>query len=256
MKNKMKFKKKGQITIFIIIGLIIVVLVMLFFLLKNPPQPKEFDESNPQAYIEACTRGVVEEALELLSSQGGDITPVGSITYNSTEITYLCYIDAYYKQCINQRPMLVEHIENEITNYITPKVQNCFKSLELSQNKRYDIENSQDINLVTKLHPKQIIVEIDKEFKMIRENEVREFKHFKMNMVHPIYNFAEIAMEIVNQESRYCNFDVLGFMILYPGYDIKDKITGENDVIYKITERATNQEFWFAVKSCPLPPGF
>jgi len=52
------------------------------------------------------------------------------------------------------------------------------------------------------------------------------------------------------------DFDDLGFMILNPQYDIVSTITGDADTIYVVKERATNQQFIFATKSCPLPPGF
>jgi len=77
-----------------------------------------------------------------------------------------------------------------------------------------------------------------------------------MNLVHPIYNFAEIAMEIVNQESHFCNFDELGFMIMNPRFDVVKFITGDADVIYMIKDYETNQKFRFAIRSCTFPPGY
>lgn len=254
-KKRVRNNIKGQITIFIILGLIIIVTFIIIFLLRNPPKVEILDENNPQAYIETCTREAVEDALSILSPQGGDIDPKGYITFNGTDIVYICYSGQFYRPCINQRPLLVEHIETEITNYITPIVRNCFQTMEFKLKKRYDIETG-DMQLTTRIFPKQISVDIYKKFKMTRETTAREFNHFKMNMQHPIYNFADIAMEVANQETHYCNFDNLGFMILYPDYDITRFTTGDEDRIYVITERVTNQKFRFAIKSCWLPAGF
>ena len=80
---------------------------------------------------------------------------------------------------------------------------------------------SMESRVITKLKPKQISIEIDRYFKMSREDKVLEFDEFKVSLIHPIYNLAEIASEIANQESRYCYFDHLGYMIVYPEYDIK-----------------------------------
>ena len=91
---------------------------------------------------------------------------------------------------------------------------------------------------------------------MTRNQESREFDNFKMIMAHPIYDLAEITMEIANQESRYCNFDELGYMILHPKYDITKFITGEADIIYTVTEISTGEKLTFAVTSCELPPGY
>ena len=53
---------------------------------------------------------------------------------------------------------------------------------------------------------------------MSRGDTVREFNVFNANVIHPLYDLAEVAMEIANQESKYCNFDNLGFMVFYPDF--------------------------------------
>lgn len=247
--------KKAQVTIFIILGLILVVGFIIIFLLIKPPEIKLVDEDNPQAFIESCTRGAVEEAIGLLSKRGGDISPKGYISFKGEEITYLCYINDFYEPCINQRPLLIEHIEKEITNYITPIIAECFIDLEIDLGNRYDIETG-SIRVTTILQSKNVVVNIDKNFKMSRKGEAREFIDFRMNLVHPIYDFAKLSMEIVNQEIRFCNFDELGYMILHPRYDITKFITGESDIIYTLKEVSTDQTFTFAVKSCTLPAGY
>lgn len=257
--NLFEKSRKSQITIFVILALIIVIAVLIIFAFRNPPKPVPIVQKNPHAYIEACTRQAVEEALTILMPQGGDINPKGTIRYNGTDIVYHCYINEYYKKCYNQRPLLIEHIEKEITNYIQPKVANCFLGLQNNLKGQYDEIKSGDMKITTRLFPKHVVVDIDKDFKMVKGGEVSElykFNKFRMDMINPIYDLAHISMEISNQEAKYCNFDSLGFMILYPDYNIDSKITGDSDTIYKVKERSTNQEFTFAVRSCKMPPGF
>ncbi len=246
---------RSQVTIFIIFALMIIVVIAIIFLLRTTPKGEVIDEKNPQAYIESCVREKTEEAIDILSKQGGDIYPKGYLMHNGEDIVYLCYNGLYYKFCTNQRPLLVEHIQDEITNYITPYIENCFRLMENQLKTRYDIETG-NIKVVTILYPNQVVVEVDKKFKMSRGDKVMEFNKFKMNMIGPIYNFAQISMEIVNQEAQYCHFDELGYMILHPRFDISWTITGESDKIYTLKERETGHEFKFATKSCLLPPGF
>jgi hypothetical protein len=75
-------------------------------------------------------------------------------------------------------------------------------------------------------------------------------------MLDPIYDFADISMEVGNQQAKYCYFDSLGYMILNPSFNIEETITSDSDKIYVITERATNHKYQFATRSCPLPPGY
>lgn len=259
LKNFRDMKKmksnKAQVTIFIILALILVVSIVLAFLLIKKPSTSLGDEENPQAYIESCTNDVVEEAVEMLLENGGDLEPKGGLLYNGKEITFLCYNKEYYKPCVNQRPMLIEHIENEITSYIKPRVSNCFQSLESGLESRYDIETG-IMELETKLQKGKVVVNIKKDFKMTRGDKVQSFSKFKTSLIHPIYDLSKVAMEISNQEAEYCNFDSLGFMIIYPKYDIYKFRTGDSDTIYRVEDLTTNQEFKFAIRSCALPAGF
>ncbi len=256
-RTNKKLGKKGQITVFIILALVIIVIIAIIFLLKKPPKSIVINENNPQAYIDSCTREAVEEAITILSMNGGDIIPKGSVLYDGRERTYLCYNSEYYKPCINQRPMLIEHIESLITNYTTPKIANCFNNLQSEFEGRYDIEIAPNMEIKTKLQPKQVSIEINRDFKMTRKDATHEFKSFKVNILHPIYDLAKIATEITNQESKYCNFDNLGYMIIYPDYEIKVERAGsrDEDKIYIISERVSEKEFVFAIRSCLLPPG-
>lgn len=247
--------KTAQVTIFVILSLIVVVGFVIVFLLFNPPEVRVVDRNNPQAFIETCTREATEEAIELLSKRGGDINPVGSVAYEGEEITYLCYNERFYESCVNQRPLLVEHIQDEITNHITPIVADCFFDLRKDLETRYDIEES-EMKIETQLNSGQVSVKIDKNFKTIRRDEVTDYNNFRMNLVHPMYQFAKISTEIVNQEISFCNFDELGYNILHPQYDVQKFITGRSDIIYSIRDLETEEGFVFALRSCTLPAGF
>ena len=255
MKSNLAMSKRSQVAIFIILGLIIVVGLIIVFFLFKPLEISVVDENNPQAFVESCTRQATEEAISLLSPRGGDISPRGYISHEGEDIKYLCYNERFYESCINQRPLLVEHIEDEITKQITPIIADCFFDLRQSLGNRYDIEESEMI-IDTRLQSGHVAVKIDKNFKISRRGDVRDFNQFRMNLVHPIYELSKISMEIVNQEISYCNFDELGYNILHPQYDVQKFITGNSDIIYTLRDIETEESFVFAIKSCTLPPGF
>jgi len=257
MVGKMRLNSKGQVTIFIILGLILIVGMTLIFLLIKKPSFETEDVENPQAYIQSCVKEFTNEAIDILSRQGGDIIPKGSVMYQGGDLTYLCYNAEYYVPCINQRPLLIEHIQDEITNYISPKVNNCFHTLKSElEKKNYNVELGEVMDLTTKLQTKQVLVDIDRDFKMTKRDESREFKNFKVGLLHSIYELSKIGTEIVNQEARFCNFDILSYMVFYPEYNMDKFRTGDSDIIYTIRERRSGDKLVFAVKSCTLPPGF
>jgi hypothetical protein len=250
-----KINKKAQVTIFVILGIVIVAsIILLFVLLISPPQINTIDENNPQSFIESCVQEALEGAVEMISENGGDISPRGYLEYNGTEITYLCYISDYYETCINQRPLLIEHFQNEINEYIKPKIADCFLTLKNELENRYDIETSK-LNVATSISSKNIHIKINKKFKMARQGSSFEIDEFNIQMNHPIYDLLTVAIEVVNQEARFCNFDELGYMILFPEYDINKFVTGDDDAVYTLTDTRTNKRFRFAVRSCVLPAG-
>jgi hypothetical protein len=251
--------KKSQVTIFIIFGLIIVVLIAIFLLLKfgNQPITEIFDKRDPQGSMETCTRQAVEEALDRIGINGGDIIPGHSVFYKNDYITYICYSGVDYQPCSYNRPLLVEHIEREITDYITPRIENCFKNLRLKLEKSYEsIEETPGIQVNTNLFPKHVEIKIKKNFQIVNEGRTISFDNFKIDILHPIYDFADIAMQAANQQSKYCYFDSLGYMIMNPTFNINETITGKSDRIYVLTDRTTEHKFQFAIRSCPLPPGY
>ncbi len=252
-RNMLLNSKCSQVTIFIILAMIIVVGIIILFLLIKKPNLQIIDEENPQAYIESCTRDAVKEALDILMPQGGDIEPELSIMYKDIERAYLCYNANYYNPCINQRPLLIEHIENEITNYITPKVEVCFQSLKNELGKRYEVEIG-EMQLTTDFKINNVLIEIKRDLQMTIGNTSTEFTDFKTNLIHPIYELAEIAMEIANQEAEFCSFYTNGFNSNYPKYEVRQTMTEESE-IYTIIDKKTNQKFIFAIRGCVMPAG-
>jgi hypothetical protein len=248
--------KRGQVTIFIILALIIVVSIILLFLLIRKPQLQIEDIENPQVYIDSCVSEFTEEAINVLSEQGGDIAPEGSTMFRGKNITYLCYNANFYEPCIMQRPDLITHIEDEITYDIEPKIDNCFNALkEKLESKNYNIEMG-NMQLQTELQSGKVVINIDRDFKMTKREETRSFDNFKSIIANPIKDLAEVAMEIANQEAKYCNFDILGYMIFYPEYNLDKFRPGDGDVIYYLRHIQTNKRFVLAIRSCALPPGF
>ena len=250
-KNK---QNKAQVTIFIVIALIIVAGMALIFLIWREPVTTVSPTTNPEAYIEKCIKDAGKEAIDILSEQGGDIEPEGSVMYEGKERTYLCYNKNYYNPCINQRPMLIEHIESEISNYLEPKMRSCFSSLREELEKRNYAVNLGEMNIITELQTKKVIMTVERKVEMGKNQDIRNFEKFKTQTSHPIYDLAEIGNEIASQEAKYCYFNVNGFNSNYPKFEVrKDMIDGSK--IYSVREKATDKVFIFAIRGCVMPAG-
>ena len=122
--------KRGQVTIFIIVAIIIVALAVLFYMISPrlgidlTPTAK-----NPVKFIETCIEEDIENVVEKLSLQGGSLEPEFYFTYNNISIEYLCYTNENYGECDIQQPLLQSNIENEIKNSVQDLIDSCFNSL-------------------------------------------------------------------------------------------------------------------------------
>lgn len=255
--------KKAQVTIFIIIGIIIVVLIALFFLFRNEVITivNLSQEINPRANLEGCMEDKVREAVDLISSQGGYVEPELYKTFQFSgeaekiNLAYFCFNMNYYSGCINQEPMLIPHLKNEIKNYVGETVKECFNELEESLEKRGYTVNVDYRDFEVDLMPKKIIVRTDSEITFEKSGQVSSEKNLIISYASRFYDLAVVGQEIFSQEARFCNFEHLGYMLLYPEYEIDKFRTGDSTTIYTITHRNSKEKFRFAIRSCAMPPG-
>jgi hypothetical protein len=249
MDVKMR-KKKAQITIFVILALMLVVGIALIFVLVRGPGVQVSEEENPQQFIDSCVGDSVEEAVEILSRRGGYIEPSNYKLFLDEKIGYLCYNANNYFNCINQEPQLITHIEEEIADYIYNDVEDCFESLKTSlEDSNHEVEMG-SLKFEVVLSYRNVLVDIKRDFKMSKRGETRDFNNFQVNYIHPIYDLANVAIEAVNQESKFCNFDYDGYRIFNRDFSINKPLTRDGTEIYEIGDVLTNERFIFAVRGC------
>ncbi len=93
---EMNMEKKGQVTIFIILGIVIVAAVLVFFLWA---QPTYFSEGSGGLGFEGCVGDAIEQGIEQLESTSGFINPEFAFSHQGEALAYLCYTNEFYKTC-------------------------------------------------------------------------------------------------------------------------------------------------------------
>jgi hypothetical protein len=259
--GKRGMNRKGQVTIFIIVAVVLVAAVLLYFVVKgkNPLDLITPTMPNPSDYIDQCIQGSVLDATNIMLPQGGLINPTNYILYRSNKVEYLCYNQNFYSTCINQEPMYVEHLQQEIKTYIEPKIKDCFFSLEQEyKNKGYSVNSGEISNLKVSLMPKKIQVDFSKKLSITKSEETMNFEKFSERTSSSLYELAVVAQEITSQEARFCNFDYVGYSILYPAFSIQKDQIGSGvtaSKIYIINDKASGKSLFIAVRSCAMPGG-
>ena len=252
--------KRGQTTLFIVVAVIIVAIIgiLIFFMNKNADDipGSSGNAENAYGFLSSCIEDSLKETIKTISEQGGYVEPHLYRALEGENISYLCYTQNYYVTCVNQEPVLIQHLKSEIKENIKDDVEECMFNLKLDyERKGYDVNldyNDFEVSIV----PGKTVLDIDATMSYSKgdENEVRS----KFDMIVPtkFYDLAIVVQEILAQEARFCNFEQQGYMLLYNEYDIDRFRLGDATIIYTVKHRKSGEEFKFAVRSCAIPPGF
>ena len=253
---KKRLNKKGQVTIFIIIALVIVVLGILIYMFY--PQIKAglgLGPQNPTSFIQTCIEEEIKDGAEKLSLQGGSLSPEHYILYNSEKIEYLCYTGEYYKTCVVQQPMLKRHIESEIKNEIKEEVEACFNSMEESyRSQGYDV-NLRKGETGIELLPKRIIATFNYSL-ILTKDESEKYGSFRVVLNNNLYELISIANSIIEWETTYGDSETTIYMNYYHDLKVEKKKQSDGTTIYILTDRNTENKFQFASRSVAWPPGY
>jgi hypothetical protein len=258
MVGKMKvMNKRGQVAIWIIVAIAIFITLSLLFFLKGKPKISEsYDYGNPQAFIELCARNAILDAEKIIVSQGGFIEPRNFVSYNNVSIEYLCKNSGYFEPCIQQHPFLIEDIEKEIENYSKPIIKNCFQQLsdELKRNNKEVNFNGFQFDFY--LLPNRIRSEIVTNLRISDGNGANTYENFKVELISPLYSLGRMALNIANDEAKYCYFEYVGYMALNKDLEISKKTLEDSSKIYSVKDVKSGQILNTAIRGCAIPAGY
>jgi len=244
-------KKRGQVTLFIIIAIVIVaVLIIVFY----PRIRTIFAPATPSIELQSCVEDRVEEAIELVGKRGGSIEPVNAILYQDERVEYLCYTNQYYKTCAMQQPLLRQHIEREILDYIREDVRLCVNNLKEDLRGRGYIVSDGKEDISINIIPDKIQV-IVSGFSAVRAEQGERYEEFELNFRSNFYELIMLASSILNFEARLGDSDITMYMFYYPNIQVKKLKQEDGSKIYILSD-VSGDKFVFASRSISWPAGY
>ena len=207
--------KKGQITIFIIIAIVIVSVTILFFMLnKTEIESMSVNVQNIHSYTENCIIDSAEKVFEKVGDTGG--------YYNVPENSIEGKIPYYFIENSNTMPSL-EILEREISKYMEREIFFCTKNFIDFPEEEITTE---DIEVKTTIDPEQIIFDVEYPLTISDEESVikiEDFENIKINyrygvIINSIRNLIDAsitsedvcitcAMEILEEEDLYMDIN-------------------------------------------------
>ena len=260
IKNK-KFRQsiiskpnKAQVTIFIILALAIILVLLLLFVGRDNLLTI-ITEAGPVKQIKDCVEKPLEEAIGVISEQGGSLNPENYYLYQGSKITYLCYVEANYEKCVMQKPLLKQSIEKELEDYILPRVKSCIDGVKSSFQDQGYIVDSKEPEIDVSLILNSIVLDINSNLRFEKEK-TELYDSIKIDLNSRLYELVMIASSISNWEARYGESESLRYMGFYPKLKVEKKKQSEGTTIYTLTQRDTLDKFRFAVRSIAIPSGY
>lgn len=246
-------KKRGQITIFIIVAILIVAIVAIIFMV-SPKLKSSFGgkTESPQGFIQTCLEDSIKDNTALIASQGGSLEPENYILYQDDKIQYLCYSDEYYKPCVVQIPFIRDHIESEIKKSIQEDSNFCFN--ELKKNYPQSTLNLKDYSI--DLLPGRIVDIVNGTFTYTKSGETKKIDNFRVVVNNNLYELTGIAQNIMSWEILYGEANSDYYMDLYKELKVEKYPQTDETNIYILTNKNTGDKFQFAFRSFAYSPEY
>jgi hypothetical protein len=105
------------------------------------------------------------------------------------------------------------------------------------------------------LAPNRIFLKIEKKIEIGKNDIVRKYDKFDIEVISPIYDLGLVAMEIASQEAKYCYFEYVGYSIIYPDFSFEKFAMSDSTKIYSIEHLPSKQKLNMATRGCAIPPG-
>ncbi len=249
-----KINNRGQVTIFIIVGILIFVAILLVFYFTGRISFTESPIQNPEAYLENCMINSAKEAENLIfTSNGYPQLESNYILYNKEKIPYLCISSEFYNTCIPQEPAFFSHINKLIENKVARDTQECLDNLVKELEKKgYNVQVDSG-NTTVEIRKDFININLGRKIYFSSGEDAGQIPAIETSYGTKIYDMIKLIQIIVNSETSTCDFDKESWMRADSSIIISRTSLSDQTEIYTLRDRLTEREIKFAIRTCILP---
>lgn len=248
----MNMGKRGQVTLFIIVAVIIVGVVAVIFL---APKIQVFiSDVNPNTYLKDCIEKDSRDTMEMLAMNGGYLDPENYVEYQGEKFSYLCYTSEDYETCTVQQPLIKRNFEEELKRQIEPKARNCIEQLvDAYESRGYDVQSTPG-QLNVSFVPGSLVLDFLSPLTVSKESR-QSFQRFAVTIDTEMYDLLLTAQSMVELESTLGDTETLTYIQYYPDLKI-EKIKRDGDTLYILSNVVSGDDFQFASRSLVWPQGY
>lgn len=248
-------KNKGQVSIFIILGLVLLIALFILFLFQGVDDDQkttlqsgkinEEDIISLTNFVETCLHSGSEPVIKELIKKGGTFTPKETVIHEGIPVTVLASYESLFGYDVH--PLTIPGMEGELSARIVERVEDC-ANLDLYGQFGYTIEKGKTKLNVT-INKEDVSLFLHFPITMKRGEATATVTEFSQRVSVPLRFIYGVALDILNQESAkgYFDKDLFG---LQRNIIIK-KEKPHPHTIYTIIlpeEEGENTTFTFALK--------
>lgn len=229
--------KRGQLTIFIIMGIVIVAF-SIFFFVRPEVGFLNFPESNPiQLFIQSCIDQIGQDAVYFIGLQGGYYNvPNPKENYSYIEIPV-------YLNVNEQNIPLEENIQKEILKYIQDKLPICLGNFSSFREQGFDVI-AREISGKIVFSQKDVVIDLDYPIFVRSESSSIELRDFSSKVDVNFNEKYEFVNQIFEEQRNDLDSIPLGFItnLAYENDFLFETVNiGEKTVLFTlIFEEDTN----------------
>jgi len=252
-------QKRGQVAVFVIIGIVIVILVALMFVGR-----KEYgigisnvkflnDQLVPvKENANDCINEITAGAITQFAEQGGDLDPSRYVLYQNRKVKYLCYNILETYNCINMLPTF-EMMINDLQERVDRDMKGCIdKELPKSALGAYDSvvgEPKTEIKVIGN----DVVINLDYPVELSKSGTTVNLGKITRSVDAPLFDLYKATYDVVNSHASTGFFDQLIYMLNKKGkivinVDKSPSAGNVGDIVYRINKKDDDFEFWFAVE--------
>ena len=193
--------KRGQITLFIVVGLLILIFVLFITFsnkknetLEKTPLVKADDVS---LFITSCLQKEIENGLVVVSSQGGYYhLPPQSFASSEGLLPYYFNINNSMQRSLSQKK-----VEEQIGLYISDNIQNCFHNFSSFPEKRIII-SSEEKYADIQLSDGRVLAKLFYPISMTENNKKQNLQFFTAIVPIDALKLIELSQEYLDAQMK------------------------------------------------------
>ncbi len=245
-------QKKGQVTLFVILGLVLLILISVFFYARSqygflvPSQQfLEGRAQDIQTDLASCVERIVPPLLTDFSQQGGSLNPSPSLYYHGKNVAYLCQAGKG-TACVNYLPplsVMLHSVEGELTT----QVQNCVNK-DLLAEKGIQVSGTKTVKTTLELSGDALTALTSYDVQLQRDTtlvHITPVRYVAANV--PLGEIYPVIHDIIEGQT-HGGFDQLYYMLQYKGKYLIQVDKPYPDTVYRVSKTGSDYAFWFAVQ--------